>query len=117
MDRFLDKNARRRPLCYDSKRKKFITFDEIVSGKEKIIPLEALSDKDLRLLVIERWSVLPKHIAVRPMSGPPLTRDEVIRSIQQNEPFGLMTFEAEKTHLENILNNIRLYLDKNPIPK
>jgi len=38
----LDDESRKKPICYDPGRKKFIYFDEIVSGKEKIIPIESL---------------------------------------------------------------------------
>ena len=34
----MDEKSRERPLSYDPSRRKFIRFDEIVSGKERIIP-------------------------------------------------------------------------------
>ena len=84
----IDEKNRKRPLCYDPDREKFILFDEILSGDEKIIPVEKLSKSDLKKLIIERWRLLPPETKVQAMSGQPFLRDDVIKAIEQDEPFG-----------------------------
>ena len=80
--------GRRRPLCYDPQREKYISFDDIVLGREKIVPIEGLSEEDFKKLVIRRWQSLPEEKTVQSISGPPYSRDDVIRAIEQDEPFG-----------------------------
>jgi hypothetical protein len=101
----------KKPLGYDPKRKKFIRFDELVSGTEKIIPIEQLSPADLKTLVIERQRRGPDY-TVQPMSGPPQTRDDVIRAIETGEKIGRMTLEAETSHLKDLLRQIQSHLDQ-----
>jgi hypothetical protein len=98
--------SRRKPLCYDPSRKKFILFDEIVSGKEKIIPLDTLSEEDLKRLVIERQRQ-DSNYTVQAISGPPHGRDSVIKAIEQDDPFGQTTVKAEVSYLKELLNQIQ----------
>jgi hypothetical protein len=100
-----------KPLCYDPARKKFIFYDEIVSGKENIIPLDTLSENDLKKLVIERHRTGPDY-KVQAISGPPYSRDEVIQAIKQNEPFGLVTVAAEISYLKGLLISLGKNRDK-----
>lgn len=102
----IDKPNLRKPICYDPARKKFILFEEIVSGKEDIIPVEALSEGDLKRLVVERHRAGPDY-KVQAISGPPLSRDDVILAIEREEPFGRMTLAAEKSYLQDLLVEIR----------
>ncbi len=103
----IDEKNRNRPLCYDSARKKFILFDEIVAGEEQIISVDDLSGEDLKRLVIQRWRELPPDTVIRNMSGPPYTRDDVIRAIEQDQPFGRETVEMEKGYLRYFLAEIK----------
>ncbi len=100
-----------KPLCYDPERKKFIRFDEIVSGEESIIPLEHLSEDDLKTLIIERQRCGPDY-RVQAISGPPHTRDEVVAAIQRGDKIGRMTMEAETSHLRDLLRQIQHHLDQ-----
>ncbi len=102
----MDDESRKRPISYDPEHGTFISFDDVVSGKQKIVPLDALSNDDLKTLVIERWRVLPEDTTVRAISGKPLSRDDVIRAIEKGEPFGQITLEAEKSYLRDLLNEI-----------
>lgn len=97
---------RKKPLCYDPQRDKFITFDEIVNGAEPIVPLEQLTAEQLKRLVIERQRVGPDY-RVQAMSGPPMSRDDVVEAISRDEPFGRASMEAELSHLRDLLNQIR----------
>jgi len=106
----IDERHRKRPLCYDPARDKFIYFDEIVSGEEKIIPVETLSEDELKKLVVERQRTAPDY-TVQAISGPPFSRDDVIRAIEQDEPFGLVTLEAEKSYLHDLLAEIEQNLE------
>jgi hypothetical protein len=102
-----------KPLCYDPKRDKFIRFDEIVSGKEKIIPVEQLSQDDLQKLVIERQRRGPDY-QVQVMNAPPKTRDDIIRAIENHDEIGRMTLEAETAYLKELLRQIQNHLDEHP---
>lgn len=97
---------RNKPLCYDPERGKFITFDEILSGTEQIVPLERLSAEDIKRLVIERQRVGPDY-RVQAMSGSLMSRDDVVEAILRDEPFGLATVEADFSHLRDLLAQIK----------
>jgi hypothetical protein len=97
---------RKKPLCYDPNRKKFILFDEIISGEEEIIPIESLSEDDLKKLVLERHKAGPDY-TVQAMSGPPMSRKDVVQAIEEDKPFGRVTIEAEKSYLMGFLSEIR----------
>ncbi len=96
---------RKKPLCYDPERGKFITFDAILSGAEQIVPLERLNEEDFTRLVIERQRVGPDY-RVQAMSGSLMSRDNVVEAIQRDEPFGRATVEAERSHLLDLLAQI-----------
>jgi hypothetical protein len=100
-----------KPVCYDPSRKKFIYYDEITSGKENIIPLDTLSEDDIKKLVIERQKAGPDY-RVQAISGPPYSRDEVIQAIEQNDPFGLVTVAAEISYLKGLLISLGKNRDK-----
>ncbi|MBN1902056.1 hypothetical protein JW926_12100 [Candidatus Sumerlaeota bacterium] len=102
----IDESNRKRPLCYDPKRKKFILYDDIISKKEEIIPVESLSDPDLKKLIIERQLTAPDYKA-QAISGPPFSKKDVIKAIEQDDPFGKITLEAEKSYLRDFLDEIR----------
>jgi len=104
-----DANAKK-PLCYDPIRKKYITYYEIVSKQEKIIPIEELSSLELKLLVIERQKTGPDY-SVQSISGPSLSRNDVIDAIISDDPIGRMTVEAERAYLHDLLNQIALGLE------
>jgi len=109
----LDDEARKRPLSYNRERDKFIYFDEVVSGKENLIPLDRLSPAELKRLVIERWRVLAADTTIQSISGPPYMRDDVIRAIEKDEPFGQMTVEMERNYLREFLAEIERNLPDN----
>ena len=95
----------KKPLCYDPARKKFIFFDEIVSGKEKIVPIGTLSADDMKKLVIERHRAGPDY-TIQAISGAPMSRDDVIEAIDRDESFGKVTVEAEQAYLKVLLSEI-----------
>ena len=106
----IDALHRKKPLCYDPARQEFIFFDEIVSGQKNIVPVETLSKADLKKLVIERQRSGPDY-KVQAISGPLYTRDDVVRAIEQDEPFGQVTLEAEVSYLRDLLNEIEQNLE------
>lgn len=101
---------RNKPLCYDPERGIFITYDDIVSGKERIVHLEKLTDSQFKQLVIKRQQSGSDYV-VQSMSGPPMTRDDVIEAIRHDEPFGLATVEAEASYLQDLLAQIEKAMD------
>lgn len=95
----------RKPLCYDPNRNKFIMYDEIISGEEKIVPIEGLSPDDIKTLVIERIHQGP-DFTMQTMSGNPITKREIIDAIIRDEDIGKMTLEAEFSMLRDLLTQI-----------
>jgi len=102
----IDEANRKKPLCYDSSRKKFIYFDEIAAKKEAIISPSALSRNDQKKLIIERQLAGPDY-TTQAMSGAPLKRDDVVKAIRNNEEYGLVTVEAEISYITELLEEIR----------
>ncbi len=101
----IDESNLKKPLCYDPKRSKYIYFDDIVSGRETIVPLETLSAADLKKLILKRHRAGPDY-RVQAITGPLLTRNDVVRAIEQDDPFGRATIEAEKEYLHDLLAEI-----------
>lgn len=101
-----DEASLKKPLCYDPARKKFIYFREIAARKEPIVPVDSLSESDFRKLVIERQRAGPDY-KVQAISGPPYNRDDVVRAIERDEPFGRVAMEAEKSALRDLLEEIK----------
>lgn len=97
---------RKKPLCYDPKREKFILLDEIIKGDEEIIPLESLSQSDQKKLVIERNRVGPDY-KMQSISGPPFTRDDIVAEIEKETDFGKTTVQAEISYLKDLLRQIK----------
>ena len=93
---------KQKPLGYDPSRRVFIYYDDIVSGREPVIPLERLSPADLKRLVIERHRRGPDY-RTQAISGPLYTRDDVVRAIERDEPFGREAVEAESAALRDLL--------------
>ena len=102
----IDAANAKKPLGYDASRKKYILFEEILTGKEVIIPIDSLSNEDFKKLVIERQLAGPDY-RVQSISGTPMSRDDVVRAIRMGEPFGRMTLEAEKSYLRDLLTEIQ----------
>jgi hypothetical protein len=96
-----------RPISYNPVRRIYIYESDIESGKEKIIPIDSLSEDDQKKLIIKRWRVLPKDFGVLDLNGIYKSRDDVIRAIKKDEPFGLMTVEAEISYLREYLDEIQ----------
>jgi hypothetical protein len=102
----IDPTSQAKPLAYDPARSKFLYYDEIVSGREKIVPLETLSEADFRKLVVERLRAGP-DFRMQAISGPLYTRDQVIAAIESGEPDGLKMLEAERSYLREVLREIQ----------
>jgi hypothetical protein len=100
----------KKPLCYDPERERFIYFKEIVSGKEKIVPLEKLTHDQIKKLIVKRNRTGPDY-TVSTLTGEKRTRDEVVNEIEKESAFGIMTIEAEKDHLSGLLKQIQKMLD------
>jgi len=107
----IDRLNQKRPLCYDPRRKKFIFYRDITSGKEKIIPIGNLSPDDKKLLVMERQKTGPDY-RMQTISGRSYTRDDVVEAIKKNDEIGKMTVEAEVSMLEDLLNEIQRNLER-----
>jgi hypothetical protein len=96
---------RQKPLCYDPERDKFIYFDDIITGKEKIVPLDKLNHEQLKKLVIERNQAGPDY-TMQVLSGLKYTRDDVIKEIRKQSDFGKMSMQAEVSYLSDLLRQI-----------
>lgn len=97
--------GRFKPLCYNPETGKFISYDEIASGKERPVSLDMLSEEEKRILVLER-NRQGADYKVQSMSGAPMTRDDVVREIEAQSEFGRMTVDAELSYLKDFLARI-----------
>lgn len=102
---------RQKPLSYDPAREKFITYDELLSGAEKIVPVETLSHDDLKKLVIERNRRGPEY-KMGSISGPTLERNDVISNIEADTELGRTVVMAEASYLSSLLKEIEDALPK-----
>ncbi len=105
----IDEQNRKKPLCYDPRRRKFIYYDDLVSRSEQVVPVDGLSQSDLKKLVAERLRAGPDFV-VQAISGPPMNRDDVVRAVELDEPFGRVTLEAERSYLRDVLRQIEASL-------
>lgn len=96
---------RLKPLTYDPERGKFILYDELLSGKERIVPVERLSHEDVKKLIVERNRVGPAY-TIRDLNGALLTREDVVQAIESETPFGKITLDAEISYLAELLKQI-----------
>jgi len=101
----IDSRNKAKPLCYDVNRNKFIMYDEIISGKEKIIPVANLSREEQKILVIERIKKGP-DFTMQTMTGSPMDKNAIIDAIIKDEDIGKMTLEAEISMLSDLLREI-----------
>ena len=98
----IDEANRRKPLCLDAASGRFIAYDDIVSGKAKVIPPATLTPEQQAKLVAERHRTGPDY-TVADMNGRTLTRDMVVAEIENGTEFGQMTVGAEVSYLTDLL--------------
>jgi len=97
---------RQKPLCYDPKRDKFILYDELRSGKERIVPLAQLTHEQLKKLVVERYRRGSDFKLQYGFSGPKLSRDDVAREIMAETDIGKALMKDEISYLSDLLKHI-----------
>ncbi len=102
----IDEVNRKKPLCYDPKRHKFIFYNEIVDKIEDIILPSTLSKSDQKKLIIERQISGPDYKS-QAMSGPAMNRNDFVKAIQNDEENGVIMVEAEISYLDELLEEIR----------
>ncbi len=102
----IDEQNRYKPLSYDPKTHHFITYDEILSGKAKIVPLKELNEEELKNLVAERHRVGPDY-KMSDLNGNVLDRDQVVTEIVKGTTFGKMIVGAEISYLTDFLRQIQ----------
>lgn len=103
--------ARNKPLSYDPVRDKFILYDDILSGKEKIVPLETLSYEQQKKLVLERNRVAPEY-TIGIIAGGIYPKNEVIVAIENDTELGKTAIKAEIAYLSELLKQIEEALTK-----
>jgi len=108
----IDEQNRYKPLSYDPKTHHFITFDEFVSCKAKIVPLKELNEEELKNLVAERHRVGPDY-KMSDLNGNVLDRNQVVAEIVKGTAFGKKVVGAEISYLTDFLRQIQEALDSN----
>lgn len=103
--------VRKKPLSYDPKRDKFILYDEILSGEEKIVPVETLSYEQQKKLVLERNRLAPEY-KIGTMTGGIYPKSEVMASIEKDTDLGKTAVKAEISYLSELLKQIEEALKK-----
>ena len=96
---------RKKPICLDPKRNKFILIDDIIDQREKIFSLDKLNRSESKKLVIERLRKGPDFI-VGDLNGLKKNRHQVIEDIKNDTKFGKMTLDAELSYLKDLLREI-----------
>jgi hypothetical protein len=97
---------RYKPLTYNTDRKKFIYYDELIEGKERIVPLQELSAEQKKQLVIERNRVGSDYTMQDGFSGPARSGDDVAKEIEADSDFGKEAVIAELAALSELLKKI-----------
>jgi len=91
-------SAKARPLSYDPRTDKFIHYDDVSRGKQKIYPLEKLTHEQLLKLAIERQLTnLPSTTTVL---GENYTNEQVAAEMRARTKFGKQMFEADINYLK-----------------
>jgi hypothetical protein len=98
--------ARKKPVCYEPQKDCFITIDDLDAGKAKIVPLDRLTDEQLKRLVIERNRVGEDYRVQNDWAAPPQSRDDVIKQIQADTESGRRAVQAEIMYLRDHLRDI-----------
>ncbi|GAF95308.1 unnamed protein product [marine sediment metagenome] len=98
--------ARKKPICYDPNQDRFITIDDIIEGKARIVSIDQLTPEEQKCLVIKRNKVGEEY-TVQTISGPPRSREEVIKEIEAETEFGQMTVQAEIMYLKDLIERIK----------
>lgn len=107
----IDEANRKKPLCYDPKRNRFIYYDELISESEKVIMLENLTKDQLKKLIVER-NRAGSDYTVGTLNGEKFNRDDVVKAIIEDTDFGKMAMDAEVSHLSDLLKQIKRELEK-----
>ena len=94
-------------MCYDPKRHKFILYDELISAKEQIVPLEQLTHKQLKKLIIERNHRGPDYRIQWGFSGQAYSRDDMIKEMMAETDVGKAAMEAEISYLKDLLKQMK----------
>jgi hypothetical protein len=102
----IDEENRKKPLCYNPINGRFIYYDDIVNKKEPIILPSTLSKSDQKELILMR-QLKGRDYRTQTISGPLMTRDDIVRSIRYNEEEGMVLIEAEISYLDELLEQIR----------
>jgi hypothetical protein len=104
--------TRKKPVCYDPETDRFVTLDDLDAGKAKIVPLDRLTDEQLKRLVIERNRVGEDYSVQNDWSAPPQSRDDVIKQIEADTESGRRAVQAEIMYLRDHLKDIEGALTK-----
>ena len=102
---------RKKPVCYDPERDRFITIDDLDADREKLIPLERLTDEQLKRLVIERNRV-GEDYSVETDWKRTRSRNEIVQEIEADTETGRMAVKAEIMYLKDHLRDIETRLKR-----
>ena len=98
--------TRKKPVCYDPQKNRFITIDDLEANKANIVPLDLLTDEQLKRLVIERNRVGENYRVQTNWSEPSQSRNDIIKQIEDDTESGRMAVEAEIMYLRDHLKDI-----------
>ena len=104
-------SARRKPVCYDPEADQFVTIDDLEAGNAKIVPLDRLSNEQLKRLVIERNRVGEDYKVQMDWTVPPYSRNDVIQAIEADTEEGRVAVQADIAYLGDLLKKIEAALE------
>jgi len=102
--------ARRKPVCYDPDTDHFITIDDLEAGRAKIVPLDHLSEEQLKRLVIERNRVGENYKVQMDWAAAPYSKEDIITAIEADTEEGRVAVQADVTYLGGLLKQIEAAL-------
>ena len=96
-------SAKKRPLSYDPKTKRFIYYTDVLNGMSKIYPIDKLNNEELMQLAIERQLTNePSQTAV--LTGQVFSNEQVADEIRKQTKIGRQLFNADIEYLKFYLS-------------
>lgn len=95
--------AKSRPLSFNPVTKKFIYYDEVLNGNERIYPIEKLDQEQRITLAIKRYLTNVPEVTVT-LNGASFTNKQIAEEIKKQTKIGKQLFESDINYLEFYLS-------------
>ena len=96
-------SAKSRPLSFDPRSGSFIYYDEVCSGRQKIYPVDKLSDEQLLKLAIER-QLRNIPTTTTTLNGRSYSNEQLAEEMRSKSKFGQQMLETDVNYLKFYLS-------------